>query len=119
MSLLKLGKGLDCTGTVLWGTENKIKIRMGSMQAICYAHAGGMLHSRRRYAMLTQVVRYAPMLAIHHTPMLAIRHTPMLVICHAATLAIHYAAMLVIRYAPILLILRWKGGGLGAQPPAS
>ena len=43
MSLLKLWKGLDCTGTVLWGTENKIKIRMGSMQAICYTDAGGTL----------------------------------------------------------------------------
>ena len=45
MSLLKLRKGSDRTGTVLWGTENKIKIRMGSMQALCYAHAGNMLHS--------------------------------------------------------------------------
>ena len=43
MSLLKLWKGLDCTGTVLWGIENKIKIRMGSMQVICYADAGNML----------------------------------------------------------------------------
>ena len=59
MSLLKLWKGLDCTGTVLWGTENKIKIRMGSMQAICYAHAGSTLRSRRWYATLTQAVRYA------------------------------------------------------------
>ena len=49
MSLLKLWKGLDCTGTVLWGTENKIKIRMGSMQAIRYAHAGGMLRSCRHF----------------------------------------------------------------------
>ena len=97
MSLLKLWKGLDCTGTVLWGTENKIKIRMGSMQAICYAHAGGMLHSRRWYAML---LRYAPTLAIRHTPMLAICHTPMLAIRHL--LCWQYAMLLRWQYTTLL-----------------
>ena len=100
MSLLKLGKGLDCTGTVLWGTENKIKIRMGSMQAICYAHAGNMLCSCRRYATLTQVVRYAPTLAIRHTPMLAICHTPMLAIRHL--LCWQYAMLLRWQYTTLL-----------------
>ena len=56
--------------------------------------------------MLTQAIHYAATLAIR---------------CYAGDtlLCWRYAAMLAIRYAPILLILRWKGGGLGAQPPAS
>ena len=88
-------------------------------QAVCYVHAGGMLHSRRWYTMLMQVICYAPMLAIRYAPTLAICYAPTLAIRYAPTLAIRYAPTLAIRYAPILLILRWKGGGLGAQPPAS